>query len=228
MLYLCEDNKNIFKIIKTNYKYTINCQLLYTSELSMFCKSMRMTMKRIFTVLHQLLHFRERSQTAFEDSRYLRDQDTVIGDRDALVLTAGDAVFHFTFIQHTATAVHHHLIGRNIIWKFCSGGKFKYRFPAGIIADPLRHLAGSDISTLTVMCTTFGNEDTVTVLDRRKRCNTFELCFELTLVSCKKNGKRSQSDVFRNILGNACKGLTVCDNKLWTDTLRQKMIQCAF
>ena len=135
----------------------------------------------------QFLHFRKRTKASFENSGYLRDQKTIIGDRYSLILAAGDAVFHFTFIQHTSATVNHHFIGRNIIRKFCPGSEFKNRLLPGIISNPFGHLTGSDISALTMMRTSFCNQNMVTIFNRRKSDNPFQLSLQFSFISGKKN-----------------------------------------
>ena len=131
----------------------------------------------------QLLHFRERPEASFQDAGYLCDKDSIFGNRNILILTAGNAVFHFTFIQHTATTVNDHFVRRDIIWKFCSGSEIKYWFTASVITDPVRKLAGSDIITLSVMGTAFCNQNPVSILNRRKCGNTFQLRFKFSFIS---------------------------------------------
>ena len=74
-----------------------------------------------------------------------------------LIMAAGNAIFHFAFIQHTATAVNNHFIGRNIVRKFRAGSKFKHRFLSCVVSNPVRNLAGSDVSALAMVCTAFCN-----------------------------------------------------------------------
>ena len=98
-------------------------------------------------------------------------------------MAAGDAIFHFAFIQYTAATVDHHFIGRNIIREFDAGSEFKHRFLSSILPDPFRHLAGPDIPALAVVRTTLCDQDTVVVLNGRKCSHTFKLCFQFTFIS---------------------------------------------
>ena len=50
-------------------------------------------------------------------------------------MAAGDAIFHFAFIQHTASAVHNKGIRRKIFGKSAAGGKLKFKVLAGVFAD---------------------------------------------------------------------------------------------
>ena len=111
------------------------------------------------------MNFRERLQTPFKDSCYLSDEDSVICYGDMLVLTAGDPVFHFPFIQHTAAAVNDQLISADVIWKFCPGGKDKLRLLSSVSAYPVGNFEGSDIVALAMVGTAFGDQDPVSVPD---------------------------------------------------------------
>lgn len=135
---------------------------------------------------NQFLHFRKRAKTAFQNSCNTGNQDSVVGNRNILVLTAGYTVFHFSFVKHTATAVNNHFIRSNIVRKFCTGSEFKHRVFASVFSDPFGYFVCTDIITLTMMSTAFSNQNTVSVFYGRECGNTLKLSFQFTFISGKK------------------------------------------
>ena len=65
---------------------------------------------KIPEILYQFINIRKWFKASFQDSCDPGDQNTVICNRDVLILTAGDPVFHLSFIQHTAAAVYNQFV----------------------------------------------------------------------------------------------------------------------
>ena len=93
--------------------------------------------------------------TAGEDAFHLCDRDPVVCDRDALVLGAGETVFHLTVIEHTAAAVDDQTVRRQISREFGAACKVKFWFTAGVAADQARKLYCADIFALAVVGAAF-------------------------------------------------------------------------
>ena len=98
---------------------------------------------KIPEILYQFINIRKWFKASFQDSCDPGDQNTVICNRNVLILTAGNPVFHLSFIQHTAAAVYNQFVILQITRKFCSGGENKLRFFFCIASDPVRDFYGS-------------------------------------------------------------------------------------
>ena len=164
-----------------------------------------------------LQDIREGFQASPEDSRHLGDKDPVIGDGDALIAAAGGTVFHFPFIEHTSSAVHHQAVSADVVRKLCAGSKDKFRIFARILSYPAGDLMRSDIITLAVMGTAFRNEDFVAVLYPVQSRGPLYGGSQISLVAGEQDRKRSQGYMCGSILGYPGENLAVGDDKAGSD-----------
>ncbi len=91
----------------------------------------------------------------------MRDGSAVIGDRNTLILCAAKAVFHFSVIEHAASAVDDELIRGQIIRELRSACKGKTELSACMFLDPVRQFDSAYIITLPVVRAPLRDENRV-------------------------------------------------------------------
>ena len=91
----------------------------------------------------------------------MRDGGAVIGDRNTLILCAAKAVFHFSVIEHAASAVDDELIRGQIIRELRSACKGKTELSACMFLDPVRQFDSAYIITLPVVRAPLRDENRV-------------------------------------------------------------------
>ena len=77
-------------------------------------------------------------------------------------------VFHFLFMEHTAAAMHNKRIIFQIFGKFTAGGKGISRLYTRKFRNPMREFDGSNVTALAVMGAALGNQNLVTIMERRQ------------------------------------------------------------
>lgn len=102
-----------------------------------------------------------------QDSVHMSNRSSIISNWYILILGALYAIFHLPFIQCTATAVDNELISRKICGKLCTARELDVENFLSIGLNPFWKFYCSNIFTLTMMGTAFGNQNCITILDRK-------------------------------------------------------------
>ena len=85
----------------------------------------------------------------------MRDCHTIVGDRYVLVFGTEKAVFHFTLIQHAASAMDDETVFLQFFRKFRSACEFELQLFSGMLLKPGRKLFRTNVAALAVMGTAF-------------------------------------------------------------------------
>ena len=177
------------------------------------CKDRSDCIFAVHLFIKQSQNFREGFQTAAQDSVHLCNGDAVVDDGKTGFLRMSDAPVHFLFVEHTAAAVHAEFIPGQIFGKLAAGCEGVFWFRTGEFLNPRGHFHRADVTALTVVGASLGDEDSVPVLQLRQHSRAFHQFTEIPFVPCEQNGEGGQRNIGRCVFGNPSECLGVGDDE---------------
>ena len=131
-----------------------------------------------------LLKRSEDLDAAGKDSFQVGYGCSVVGYGDRGVVSAFQAVFHFSFVEGAAAAVNDQPVFGEISRKFGSAGELEIRLFFCVLPYPVGQFYGADIVALAVMGAAFTDEDSVIILQSVQDFCAFYDSFQIPFVSC--------------------------------------------
>ena len=141
--------------------------------------------KNLYCLQLQSKRFDRARQNAVD----IRNQNTIVGHRNAAVLCIGEAVFHLALIEHAGTAVDDELVRLEIIRECAAACEMIIEFFAGVLLNPARQLDRADVVTLAVMGAAFRDQDGIAFLKSIQCLDTTDCLLQTALVAREQDGE---------------------------------------